>query len=240
MISERLSVSICIATYNGANSIRQQIETILPQLLDQDEIIISDDHSKDKTVEILESFNDSRIKIFTNKKKSGPVGNFENSISLAGGEIIFLCDQDDLWFENKVESHLKYHKSHDLVVSDAVVIDQEKKILFSSFFKQRGSKKGLISNLIRNSYIGCCMSFTRKLAEKSLPFPGNIHMHDWWIGIVAELYGKIYFLNEPLMYYIRHSENASDTLIKTLPVVTQIKNRMQLINAMVSMIFLKK
>lgn len=70
------------------------------------------------------------------------------------------------------------------------------------------------------------MSFNRKVLLKALPFPKDIHMHDWWIGLVAELIGSVYFLKEPMMYYVRHDNNASDTLVKTLPFHEQLSNRL--------------
>ncbi|TDQ09970.1 glycosyltransferase family 2 protein [Pedobacter metabolipauper] len=237
---KRYPISICLATYNGAAHLKKQIDTILPQLDEADEIVISDDHSTDHTLEVLRSFHDERIKIFNNGKKKGPVGNFENSLQKANGEVIFLCDQDDIWFSDKIEKHMEMHKEYDLVVSDAIVTDEFNAVLFDSFFKERKSGKGILPNLIRNSYIGCCMSFKKELLKSALPFPNQIHMHDWWIGLVAEIKGRIYFLNEPLMYYIRHTENASNTLVKTLPLAEQFKNRLVLLTNLIKLRFFKK
>jgi glycosyltransferase involved in cell wall biosynthesis len=225
MQKNRPSVSICIATYNGANCIVNQLQSVLEQLAENDEIVISDDKSTDETISLINSLADARIRIIINEGKSGPVSNFENAIQNATGEIMFLCDQDDIWFKNKVQRHIDNHQNYDLVVSDAVVTNEDMSVLFPSFFKQRGSSQGLITNMIRNSYIGCCMSFNRKILTQAIPFPRDIHMHDWWIGMVSELKGKICFLEEPLMYYIRHSNNASGTLVKTLPFYSQLYNR---------------
>ena len=230
-------VSICLATYNGAKCIEAQLRSVISQLSELDEIVVSDDSSTDNTLGIIASFKDTRIKIFTNECDSGPVGNFENAISHASGDIIFLCDQDDIWNANKINRHLEMHVNHDLVISNAVVVDENHNVLFPSFFEARGSKQGLFTNLLRNSYIGCCMSFNRSVLEASLPFPRGIHMHDWWIGLVAEVKGKICFLKEPLMFYIRHDSNASDTLIKTLPFKEQLKNRAVLVRRLIPILF---
>ena len=226
-------VSICMATYNGQKDIEKQLRSILPQLDKNDEVIISDDGSTDNTVQILKSLNDSRIKIFHNGSRKGPVGNFENALRESSGQIIFLCDQDDVWFDNKIERHLAGHLNGDLVISDAIVIDEEQNIIFNSFFSQRKSKKGLLNNILRNSYIGCCTSFNRKILDVALPFPADIHMHDWWIGLIAELKGKVFFLNEPLMYYRRHNNNASVTLMSKLPIKQQIINRCVLLRRLI-------
>jgi len=233
---DNLIVSVCLATYNGAKCIRAQLQSVIIQLGEFDEIIISDDRSTDATIDIINSFEDSRIKVVTNSNPSGPVGNFQNAMKHAIGDIIFLCDQDDIWKNDKIAKHVLTHESYDLVISNAIVIDEDEKILFPSFFEARGSKKGLYSNLLRNSYIGCCMSFNRKILQASLPFPKGIHMHDWWIGLVAELKGTIKFLDEPLMFYIRHDNNASGTLIKTLSFYEQLKNRLIMMKSIASLL----
>ncbi|MGZ3810438.1 MAG: glycosyltransferase family 2 protein [Mucilaginibacter sp.] len=219
-----------MATFNGEKHIYTQVKSILDQLSTEDELIISDDGSIDDTIQIIKSFSDDRIKIFHNKAKKGPVGNFENAIINANGELIFLADQDDIWFPDKIEKHLQLHKFYDLVISDAVVIDDQGLVLHQSFFKARGSKAGLFNNLKRNTYIGCCMSFNRQIVKNALPFPRYIHMHDWWIGLVAELKGKVIFCDDKLMKYVRHQNNASPTLANSgYSFITRLENRLNLI-----------
>jgi glycosyltransferase involved in cell wall biosynthesis len=218
-----------MATYNGAKHIHKQIASILPQLTAHDELIVSDDGSADNTIAIIKAFNDTRIKVFNNVKTKGPTGNFENALTKARGEIIFFADQDDEWLENKVQVHIELHQKYDLVISDAVVVDEEGNIIYNSFFEERGSKSGYFNNLTRNSYIGCCMSFNQKILAYSLPFPPNIHMHDWWIGLIAELKGKPFFCTQKLMNYVRHTNNASPTLGNSnYSGWTRLKNRLQL------------
>ena len=109
-------LTVCIATYNGEKYIRQQLNSVLIQLGENDEVIISDDSSSDATVEIVRSFNDSRIKLLVDNKFSSPVRNFENALKYATGDYIFLCDQDDIWLPDKVKSMLPYLKKQcDLV-----------------------------------------------------------------------------------------------------------------------------
>ena len=97
-------ISICIATFNGEHYIKDQLLSILPQLTVHDEVIISDDNSSDKTIKIIEEFNDLRIKIYYNNPlKKGYSNNFENALSKSNQQLIFLCDQDDIWFNNKIQ-----------------------------------------------------------------------------------------------------------------------------------------
>ncbi|MDE5758415.1 MAG: glycosyltransferase, partial [Allobaculum sp.] len=90
-------ISVCIATYNGERYIETQIRSILDQLNEDDEIIISDDSSTDRTLDIIRSLNDSRIKLFAGNKFHSRTFNFENALKQATGDFIFLSDQDDIW-----------------------------------------------------------------------------------------------------------------------------------------------
>lgn len=204
-------ISICIATYNGEKYIKEQLDSILMQLEDDDEVIISDDSSTDTTIKIIESYNDNRIRIYKNQKFKSPIFNFENALNIASGDYIILSDQDDIWNINKISTIKKYLKSYDLVLSDTNIINANGDEIDTSFYKLNGSRKGLIKNLIKNSYLGCTMAFNRKILEKSLPFPKDIPMHDWWIGLIGEIYGKTYFIDKKLISYRRHGNNASPT-----------------------------
>ncbi len=207
-------VSVCMATYNGEEYVAEQIQSILSQLGQNDEIIISDDGSCDNTLNIILRFEDTRIKLFHNKKH-GLIHNFENALKNATGDYVFLCDQDDIWLPDKVSEMLGALRLYDLVVSDCTVVNQNLDVIFESFFKQRSSRKGLLKNLYKNSYLGCCMAFRRKVLEYVLPFPKHIAMHDIWIGLMVELHGTAFFLKKPLMLYRRHGHNASPSSEKS-------------------------
>ena len=202
-------ISVCVATYNASRYIREQINSVLIQLNADDEIVVSDDESSDDTVAILNCINDHRIKILSGNGNLGVIKNFERALYATKGEVIFLCDQDDVWLANKVSTCLNYLDSNLLVVTDCIVVDAELKCLHKSFFALRNSRKGFIHNLYRNSYIGCCMAFKRELLSYALPIPPKVAMHDIWLGMVAEKYGRVTFLPIPLLLYRRHSENAS-------------------------------
>ncbi|PSW74721.1 alpha-L-Rha alpha-1,3-L-rhamnosyltransferase [Photobacterium sp. GB-50] len=206
-------ISVCLASYNGHKYIKEQLLSILKQLSDDDELIISDDGSTDSTISIIESIGDPRVKLF-NGPQTGLIDNFFNALSLAKGDIIFLADQDDIWLPNKVEKYcIEFeHKNADLVLSDCSIVDENKNVLFPSFFEVNGSDRGLLKNIIKNSYLGCCMAFRRELLDSILENKayGNIPMHDWYIGLVAECLNlNIIFLSEPMLLYRRHGNNVS-------------------------------
>lgn len=204
-----------MATYNGAKYIKEQLETILCQLSEDDELIISDDSSTDATIEIIKTFKDQRIQLLENQKFKSPIYNFENTLKQANGEYIFLADQDDIWMPQKIQILKKYLNNYDLVLSDAIVVDENKKVIYESFYNLNFSQKGFVKNLFKNSYLGCTMAFNRKILDKSLPFPRNLPMHDWWIGLIGEVYGRTYFIDEKLINYRRHGNNASETSQKS-------------------------
>ena len=185
------------------------------QLSQGDEIIITDDGSTDNTLVILEDFKDPRIKIHRNKNRLGPVYNFENALSKATNQYIFLADQDDIWNERKIKTFKSYLSDYDVVVSDCSVVDNDLIITNPSFYVLRNSGKGLLKNFFQNSYLGCCMAFHRQVLEKALPFPPQLPMHDIWIGIVTELFFKSIFIEDKLVLFRRHHLNATITSEKS-------------------------
>lgn len=98
-------ISVCMAAYNGEKYIKDQLSSILKQIGPNDEVVISDDGSKDKTKNIVDSLNDTRIRYVENRNKHGFTHNFENALRLAQGDYIFLADQDDIWLDNKEENY---------------------------------------------------------------------------------------------------------------------------------------
>lgn len=219
------NVSVCMATYNGEKFLRKQVQSILDQLSPTDELVVSDDSSTDNTLEVLRSFKDDRIKIVKNTRAKGPVGNFATALANAQFDYLFLADQDDAWIDGKVKKHVELMKQYEVVVSDAIVINEDGSVIFDSFFKARNSGKGFFKNLKRNSYIGCCMSFRRSLLDRAFPFPDNLHMHDWWLGLITELSGSVIFCEEKFMYYNRHENTVTQTLQARLPMLNIIQNR---------------
>lgn len=206
-------ISVCMATYNGELYIKQQLDSIMRNLSDNDELIISDDGSTDNTINIIKNYikNDSRIRLLKGPKK-GVVKNFENAIKYAHGHYIFLSDQDDIWADNKVKEVLHcFQKTNAMmIVHDCNVIDKKGNIISPSFFSLRNSAPGLMHNLIKNSYIGCCMAFNRDLVKYALPIPENIIWHDEWLGLVNDMMKKkSIFLPKVLFSYRRHGDNVS-------------------------------
>lgn len=142
-MTERKNISVAMATYNGEKFIEFQIRSILQNCIDGDEIVISDDGSTDRTIEIIKSFGDDRIKVLDGPKK-GIVKNFENAIANTKNEYIFLSDQDDIWMPEKINTIVDYFESDNqliLIQHDAVIVDENEKVLIDSFAEHRKVKR---------------------------------------------------------------------------------------------------
>lgn len=234
-------ISVCMTTYNGAKYIKEQIESILSQISDDDEIIISDDGSVDNTLSILQSFNDKRIKIFSHKKFQRKkyifkfdltTRNMENAIKKSVGDFIFMADQDDIWERDRITSVLPFFDNYSLVINDCKVIDENRAVIYESYFDLINSKKGFVKNLSKNSYLGCCMAFKRDILQYVLPFPKQPVPHDIWIGLISEIFGKVYFLQEKKILYRRHSNNLSNSAeVSNNTLLFKIRYRAILLNS---------
>lgn len=211
-----MKISVCIATYNGQKYIREQILSILPQLSVNDEVVISDDSSSDSTLSIIEEINDKRIRIYKNSGEQGYTSNFENALKHSDGDVIFLCDQDDVWANDKVQVMLHDLEKADMVISNATVVDSEMKVLYNSFWSISFPHKSFWGNWLRFGYLGCCMCFKKNLLKKALPFPNNhkYATHDNWLCLVGLLYFKVYYESRCLIFYRRHADNTSSGRVK--------------------------
>ena len=208
-----MKISVALAYYDGAEYIEQQLTSILDQLGEEDELILSVDRAFDGSMDLLKAWEEKEKRIFlTNGPAKGVAKNFEHAIRLCSGDLIFLSDQDDIWLPDKVEKVKQafYDQEVMAVLHDARIVDENLKELEPSFFKLRHSETGFIKNLWRNSYVGCCMAFRKELIPQIFPIPEAIYMHDYWIGATAEQIGKVKLIEEPLILYRRHSKNVTE------------------------------
>lgn len=209
-------ISVCIATFNGEKYIQQQMASILSQIGEGDEVIVSDDGSTDKTLDILQAFEDKRIRVLQGPGRQSPIWNFEYALKHAAGEFIFLADQDDVWQEGKVERMMKALQEHACVVSDNLTTDSQLRPVAPSFYTINKTRTGKWYNLlVVNGYLGCCMAFRREVLEMAIPFPADTPMHDIWIGNVAAFFYDVHFIPDKLILFRRHENTASPTARKS-------------------------
>ena len=237
-----MKISVCIATFNGEPYLRQQLDSILCQLSETDEVIISDDNSTDNTCAIIEGYNDHRITLLHNHSHNIK-WNFQNALEHASGDYIFLSDQDDVWLPEKVSTCIKALNEYDLVVHDNKLCDSDLNVVEESFFSFYNSGPGLIKNALNNTYFGACMAMRAHIIKAALPLPQTQEIgHDIWLGLVAEMVGNVFFINEPLMLYRRHTNahtNLSENLLhrSKRPLATKIWSRVIVFKEVVKFYF---
>lgn len=206
-------VSICMATYNGGAYIREQLDSILPQMTSEDELIISDDGSTDGTIEIIKSYGDNRVRLLHNKGARGHVNNFANSLTSSRGCLIALSDQDDIWVECRLQrmvSLLEATPDADLLVGDFVEFNQKGEILP---LKSLGitPRNALIQLLVvfagQAKYFGATFLFRRRLLGLVLPIPTMVEAHDIWIAMNACLRGGVVHMQDSVLKRRIHGAN---------------------------------
>ena len=210
-----------MCTYNGAEFLPTQWESILAQSRKPDEIIVCDDGSSDQTRHLLEQFateSSIPVRLRFNEKNLGSVKNFEQAIRLCTGEIIALSDQDDVWRSDKlrlIEEAFVSAPKAGLVFSDAEIVSENLESLGRRMWSEVGfdsHKQKLIAHgralevLITGWTItGATMAFRSEFVKLSLPIPETIAMiHDGWIALTVAAVAKVVAINEPLIKYRQH------------------------------------
>lgn len=216
-----MTTSVALCTYNGERFLKQQIDSILNQTICVDEIIVCDDGSKDKTLEILADYKNKfpeLFKIYINEKNLRSVKNFEKAISLCTKDIIFLCDQDDVWLGNKVEiitTYFRENKNINALATNGFAINEDGKQLdvllvwdVLHFLRQKYLRLDFykILNVSGNFATGATMAFKNDFLPNILPFPivKDFH-HDEWIALVASIENKFDFLDIKTIFYRKHN-----------------------------------
>lgn len=210
MTNSRLT-SVALASCDGERWIGAQVESILTQLGPNDELVVADASSTDQTLEILEGFADPRLRILRNLPRGDIPGSFERALVECRGDVLFLSDQDDVWLPGKVDLCLRALEATgaSLVVHDARIVDDAGRVLAESFLAKRRFRPGFFRNLWRPGYLGCALAFQRDLLDLALPFPKNLPMHDWWLGLLAERLAGVETVRTPLILHRRHGGNAN-------------------------------
>lgn len=208
-------ISVCMASYNGEKYIKEQIDSIISQLGPDDELIISDDGSKDNTCSIIMGYNDTRIKLLYNQVFHGLIGNFENALKEARGDVIFLSDQDDIWKSKKVEIAMKALEGYDMLLHDAEIVNCDGEPRGINYYSCLHNHTGFWANFWKTRFLGCCMAFRKEILKEALPFPRNLVGHDFWICSIALLKYKVVYIPDILLFYRRHGDNLSSSSEKS-------------------------
>jgi len=218
-----MSISVALCTYNGEKYLREQLDSIAEQTLLPAELVVCDDRSQDGTLAILEEFKSRvpfRVTVQRNETNLGSTKNFEKAISLCSGEIIALCDQDDVWKPQKLErlvETLRAHPEAGYVFSDAELVDEQLQPLPHSLWDSVGFCDPLRTRFAKGEQVQCfarqhivtgaTMAFRASVGKLAMPFPTEGQwIHDGWIALVASALG-VYGVpvDEPLIAYRQHS-----------------------------------
>ncbi len=229
-----MRVSIAMCTYNGARFLPYQLQSLTAQERLPEEVVICDDCSSDNTIDILKSFAIDApfpVHIHQNKSRLGSTKNFEKAIALCLGDLIFLCDQDDLWSSQKVSltaECLINDEQLGLVFSDAEVVDENAESLGYTLWESlrldadlrariRTSEAFEILNF-RTLVTGATMAFRKEFKDLVLPIPDDIPLiHDGWIALMISLCGRLGLIDRPLMKYRQHTAQQLGTPHKGQP-----------------------
>ena len=205
------TVSIALATYNGERFLSEQLASINAQTRSPDELVIVDDNSIDETASIVEAFKSTsliHVRYVKNEARLGYVKNFERAVKHCNGDIIFLCDQDDVWLPQKIERVLEVFA--DNPAKHAVINDAK---LVSATLQDSGlTKLGQIRNSGQslNQFVtGCCTAISADFKRQFLPIPDDVFVHDTWLHALAIALDTRIVLNEILQHYRRHETNSS-------------------------------
>lgn len=217
-----LSVSVGMSVYNNARYLEAQLDSVLAQTVLPDEIVICDDCSTDpKVKELLVAFESAcpvECRIYYNEENLYIPKNIEKTIALCNGDIIIRCDSDDIWEPTKIERIKQAFYEDEFVVyvfHDSAVIDQDSNLIGNSWIKQQNFLKqmrldtdGFLVNVIEKTLypFGMSIAFRRSLTDHLFPF---CLADDFWIALVAPLFGKVAYIDETLAQYRRHSMSAS-------------------------------
>ena len=218
-------ITVLLATYNGADFIRQQVDSILRQTYPDFRLVLSDDGSSDNTVRLLESYAqkhpDKIIHYRSGRRFGCAQAHFMHLLAVFHDTpYIMFSDQDDVWHPDKIERTLNKMKAVEsdptlpaMVHTDLRVVDGALREISPSFCKLShldGNRMALNHLIVQNVVTGCTAMLNRALAELGSRTPSDepMLMHDWWLAILASAVGTVGFLSEPTIDYRQHGRNS--------------------------------
>lgn len=220
-----LKISVALVTFNGEKYLKEQLNSISNQTLLPDELIVFDDCSSDNSISIINKFIESapfEVKLFQNTTNLGVSKNFGIALSQCNGDLIFLCDQDDYWFNNKIEVVSNYFYTNQdvlLFINDGILTDSN--LVPSKFTQgQQLVNSGLNINQLIN---GCFSAISKDILPFILPIDFEYPFYDTFIHRVGNLLESKLFINKPLQFYRRHSSNTSSNSVSSLTKISKFK-----------------
>lgn len=217
-------INILLPTFNGSSYLEVQLESIFNQTNQDWKVLIRDDGSSDDTVAIIKKWQikyPEKIEyIQDGSQRLGASGSFSKLLEFSNAPYVMLCDQDDYWLNKKIEISLKWVLAAEeefgkntpvMICTDLEVVDEQLNRISPSFWKDRKDNPAILNDfekLIAHSVVtGSTIMLNRSAVEVSSPIKTNFFLHDQWISIKVAKYGKVLFINEPLIKYRQHDSN---------------------------------
>lgn len=220
----RMKLSIALATYNGEAYLQEQLDSLLAQTVQPDEVVISDDRSTDRTIDIAKEFQKRApfdVIVHQNEQQKGFIMNFDKALSLTSGDLVFLCDQDDVWFEHKLETirdtAIK-HPEYSVYMNDALLTDGQ---LNRTNLTVQQQILGL-GRPLTQFITGCCAAIRRNHLNRMMPIPKDYPSHDGWIINHADALEEKKVIPKVLQLYRRHGSNTSNSTSSQLRKMTSL------------------
>jgi glycosyltransferase involved in cell wall biosynthesis len=221
-MTPRSSVSVAMASYNGEPFIIRQLQSIAAQTVRPDEIVVSDGGSTDRTIVLVREFfaehPDLNGRLIEDGTRLGVTKNFERAVTATRGELVVLCDQDDVWAPHRIERAAAGFDDPAVLLanSDARLVDADGAPLGVRLYETLGvgdaelrelAGAGAFALLIRRNIVtGATVMVRRSLVELAMPFPEE-WVHDEWLAIIAAATGRVQPLRDELIDYRQHGGN---------------------------------
>lgn len=223
--ARREQLSVVLATFNGEAFLEEQLQSLRHQTLLPDELVVVDDASTDRTIEIVRRFERTSpfpVEVVEQPEHVGTCETFEEGFRRARGDILVICDQDDRWHPEKLAVIAgRMHQRPDalLAFSDAVLIDAHGERISRSRWRIAGfgpaqwhaMERDPFGQMMRRQIVsGCTAAIRRELLPALLPFPSGLHpalptmMYDRWISLLAAAAGPVLTIPERLVDYRIH------------------------------------
>jgi glycosyltransferase involved in cell wall biosynthesis len=224
LAADQPRIDVLVATHHGADFLDAQLRSLVEQTCPPARILVRDDASTDATPALLADWAARRPELIElidcGGRRLGACGNFAALLDHADADYVMFCDQDDVWFADKIARTLAAMQEAErragpdrplLVHTDLKVVDQSLRPLGDSYWKYQrlDVRRGTTLNrlLVENVVTGCASMFNRALARRAAPIPPEAVFHDWWIALVAAAFGRIERLDEPTILYRQHGRN---------------------------------
>ena len=217
-----MRISIVLTTYNAGTHLKGQLDSIRAQSLTPDEVLIFDDGSTDGTAvyleEYLREYDLKHWKLMVNRQNLGWKRNFMEGLRSATGDLLFPCDQDDIWYPEKLREMTEAMEPNPdilLLACDYRVVYESGALKAKIYKKTEAEKRGLITkygftkHFFMNPYPGCSYAVRRTFFDDVNAFWFVRSPHDEFLWLMAAIQDGAWFYNKVLMDYVRYSDNAS-------------------------------